>query len=244
MRQLYLLVFAFVFLPFEAPASADSITIEPLQDNTIYADNTSNSNGAGDFIFAGQNGGASPRRALIAFDLTAIPANAQIDSVTLNLFASQTGSSVAANIGLHRLVSNWGESNSDAPGGEGGGTAAQNGDATWDFTFFDTQSWVTPGGDFVAGASATTVVDVNGPYSWSSSKLVGDVQNWVDGTENNFGWILIGDETAAGTSKRFNSRDNGSLRPALMVEFSVVPEPNTAAVICATSVLFRLRRRR
>ena len=224
--------------------NADSVVLDAAFDNSIYADNTSNSNGAGNFFFAGQNGGAAERRGLISFDLSSIPLNAVIDSVTLNLTVSQASSAVAADINLHRLTSDWGESTSDAPMGEGGGTAAAIGDATWDFAFFDGTSWNTPGGDFVAGSSATTVVDVVGDYSWSGPGLVDDVQSWLDGTNSNFGWILIGDETAASTAKRFNSRTNGANNPSLTVEFSVVPEPASASILFCGFVVLAGRRRR
>ena len=224
-------------------AFCDVVSLDASKDNAIYADNTNNSNGAGDFFFAGRNGGNSSRRGLISFDLSSIPSNAVIDSVTLNLVVSQASSGVAADIGLHRLISDWGESTSDAPGGEGGGTSAASGDATWDFAFFDNTAWTTPGGDFLGNASATTVVDVNGSYSWSSPGLIADVESWLANPTSNFGWIIIGDETAASTSKRFNSRSNGSNNPGLVIEFSVVPEPGAAVVLLALLPLGGARRR-
>ena len=233
-----------IFLILPNDLNADSVVLDASLDNTIYEDNTSNSNGAGDFIFAGQNGDGSPRRALLSFDFSSIPSNAIIESVTLNLTASQVGSDVATDVSLHRVTSDWGESTSDATGGEGGGTAAAIDDATWDFSFFDNQNWNTPGGDFITGPSATTVVGVTGDYSWTGPGLVGDVQGWLDGTNSNFGWILIGDETAIQTSKRFNSRTNGANNPSLSVRFSVVPEPTSACILIAGLAGLVARRRR
>ena len=66
---------------------ADTVVLNPIQDSTIYQDNVGNSNGGGEFFFAGQNGGASPRRGLIQFDLSAIPAGSVITGVTFDLLS-------------------------------------------------------------------------------------------------------------------------------------------------------------
>lgn len=228
-------------LLFTANCDADTVALVASQDNTLYEDNQSNSNGAGDFIFAGNNGGSSPRRSLLQFDLSSIPTGAIINSASVTLELSQTGAG-ASDVAFHRLLTSWGESTSDAPGGEGGGTAAATGDATWLHTSFDNQFWTNPGGDFDSAASSTNNVDVLGSQTWTG--LAGDVQGWLDGDFGNFGWIIIGDESVAGSSSnRFNSRTNASGVPTLTVDFTVVPEPSTAFVAIAFSPLL-LRRRR
>ena len=121
---------------------------------------------------------------------------------------------------IHKLLSNWGEGNSDAPDNEGSGAPAEPGDATWIHTFFDTAQWSAQGGDFVQAASATQSVDTIASYTWgSTAQMVTDVQGWLDDPTNNFGWIIIGDESGGASAKRFDSRHNGtnSLRPQLMV---------------------------
>ena len=224
--------------------AADIVVLNPSQDNTIYQDSPGNSNGSGDFVFAGQNGGASPRRGLTQFDLSAIPTGATITGVTVNMFASQVSSTDASDVSFHRLLSAWGESTSDANGGEGGGIAAATGDATWTNTFFDSQFWTTEGGDFISTASATTSVSTTGAYSWSSPGLIDDVQGWLDGSIANFGWIAVGNETTASTAKRFNSRSNSSNNPTLTVEFTAVPEPASACVLAVGAMGLLIRRRR
>ncbi len=224
---------------------ADTVVLNPIQDSTIYQDNVGNSNGGGEFFFAGQNGGASPRRGLIQFDLSAIPAGSVITGVTFDLFASQVSSPDDVDVSFHRLTSAWGESPDSNPGGgEGGGTAAATGDATWNHTFFDDQLWTTQGGDFIADASATTTVSTTGAYSWSGAGLIDDVQGWLDGSISNYGWIGIGDETVAATAKRFNSRTNGSNVPTLTVQFSAIPEPGSACLVSVLTLGLISRRRR
>ncbi|MEM9410145.1 MAG: DNRLRE domain-containing protein [Planctomycetota bacterium] len=233
-----------ILVGISSSVNAETIILDASRDNTLYQDNFGNSNGAGDFLFTGQNGGSSPRRGLIAFDLSSIPQNATIDSVSFSLFVSQANST-PRDVSLHRVEADWGEGTSDAAGGEGGGTAATAGDATWDQSFFGTTSWVNEGGDFASTASATASIGGSGSfYSWSSANLVADVQGWLDGSVNNFGWILIGDETEPSTSKRFNSRSNGSNTPALTIEFTAIPEPGFGLVLASVFATCSIRRRR
>lgn len=245
MRFVLFLVVA--FFASSALVTAETVVVlNPSQDNSIYENSPSNSNGSGDFLFAGQNASPSPRRALIQFDLSTIPTDAVITGASMNLFASQVASTDAYDVSLYRLESAWGESTSDANGGEGGGIAAATGDATWINSFFDDQFWTTAGGDFSADASATTTVSTTGAYTWSSPGLVSDIQGWLDGSVSNFGWIAIGNETVASSAKRFNSRSNGSSNPALTIEFSTtaVPEPSSACLLGALGLGLLIRRRR
>jgi spore coat protein A len=51
--------------------------------------------------------------------------------------------------------------------------------------------------------------------------MVGDVQQWLDQAETNFGWIVIGDESGTKNAKRFNSRENaGGGRPSLFIVYT------------------------
>ncbi len=209
-------------LAIAASSRADSVTLTPVQDNTLFGFGaTTFSNGAGSHLFAGATQSGSERRALMQFDFSSIPAGSTINSVSLTLNLSRGAQNGSHSIFLHRLLADWGESTSDAPGSEGTGAPAAIGDATWDYRYYNIVPWGTPGGDFVPTASASTVVSVIGRYSWSSSQMATDVQNWLDGTATNYGWILIGNETF-GTAKRFDSRENvnPAVHPSLLIDFT------------------------
>ena len=126
------------------------------------------------------------------------------------------------NITLHRVLADWGEGDSNAPGEEGGGTAPAANDATWRHTFFPTSLWTKLGGDFSTTVSASTAVGGNGTYTWGSTpQMVADVQGWLDQPENNFGWMLRGDEANSTTAKRFDTKEAAAAdRPVLLVEFT------------------------
>jgi hypothetical protein len=76
-----------------------------------------------------------------------------------------------------------------------------------------------------------------GSYNWgSTSGMVADVQFWLDNPSQNFGWILIGDETQIETAKRFATRENtdnsGLDKPRLVVNYTSTGGPSGAC--CAT----------
>ncbi|MEC3908112.1 DNRLRE domain-containing protein [Tamlana sp. 2201CG12-4] len=205
---------------------AQSTTISLNKYNTIYeAGNLSN--GMGDHLFAGrtnQSAGMNLRRALLQFDLSTIPAGATITGVTLNLDLNQTISG-AIGVSLHKLTQDWGQGISDAAGQEGAGATSTVNDASWNCSFHDgasgcTTSWTTAGGDFNTTASATTSVDGNGAYTWTSATMLTDVQGWFANSATNFGWMLIGDETTDGTAKRFSA--NTTNPPTLELTYNTL----------------------
>jgi uncharacterized repeat protein (TIGR01451 family) len=209
------------------------VTLTPVADNTLYevaaADATlQTSNGAGQHFYVGDTnaGRNNKRRGALKFDLSAIPAGSTINSVTLTLNMSRTISGTQTVV-VHRALASWGEgtSNSGTGGvgsGEGDGIQATVGDATWFYSVFSSQRWTTPGGDFVAGASASTSVGGLNKYQWSGAGMVADVQQWVASATTNFGWILTGNESVNGTSKQFDTRENTTPanRPALTIDFT------------------------
>jgi hypothetical protein len=212
-------------------ATAATVSISALKDNTIYSESGSVSNGAGDNIFAGKTVAGNERRALFFFPVSAnLPSCVKVTAVTLTLHMSRTASGPKT-VTLHKVLTDWGEGTSDATAQEGAGAAATTGDATWTFTFYNTSSWGSAGGDFVATASASQSVDAIGSYAWSGQQMIADVQAWADGPTTNFGWILIGDETVSGTAKRFDSRTNPTEadRPVLQIDYidCTPTEPDT-----------------
>lgn len=224
-------------------ASADVLSFQAARDNTLFESATGAlSNGAGPNIFTGRNSQGNIRRALLRFDLAAIPAGSTITGVSLTLVASQT-QGPATDVGLHPLLADWGEGASSSSGG--GGAPAQPGDATWIHSFFPTSLWAAPGGDFAASPSGVQSVFEPGTYIWeSTASLVEDVQSWLETPGANFGWAIMGREDVNGTAKRFESREAAEMgnRPVLRVEY-VVPSPSGGA-LAGFGVWYLGRRRR
>lgn len=205
--------------------AAESVTILPDRDNTlINVSDGSLSYALSEVVFVGRIGPQGPaaklRRGLMRFDVaSAVPAGATITSVRLDVQCVMT---VSGNhtLTLRRLLEDWGEGESFSPGGSG--SPATPGDATWLHGFWPDVLWSTPGGTFAAEISASTIVGGTGSYAWTSTPLmVADVQGWLDAPENNFGWILRGNEGVSQSVKALGSRENHvpGQQPTLTIEF-------------------------
>jgi len=203
-------------------AIAQLANINPIKDNTLYQYDPVEgdvSNALGNHFFAGATGTAELRRGVLAFDIAGnVPAGSTILGVTLSLNMSRTPTGTARTVELHKLLADWGEGTSVAPGEEGEGAPATTNDATWRHRFFDTIFWTTQGGDFSATVSANQSVGSVGVYTWSSSQMRADVQSWLDDPASNFGWLVLGDESEIATAKRFDTRESAS-PPVLTIQF-------------------------
>ncbi len=215
-----------------AAAAADTVDLAPSHDNTIYQSPTGAlSNGVGIQLFAGKNAVGQIRRALMKFDIAgSIPAGSAITDVKLTLNLSMSQSSDVP-VTIHRSLKDWGEGTSDAGDPGGMGALATAGEATWLHTFWDTQFWAgaggVPGSDYVGAASATAMVgDTLGSCTWVATPLlIADVQSWLDNAAGNFGWFIIGDESANMTAKRFDSRENPTVRNRPLLHIAYTPPP-------------------
>jgi hypothetical protein len=210
-------------------ALADELILLPSKDNTINSEDATfggaTSNGAGPHMFVGQTSFAGVRRALVQFDVTSIPAAAQIDGVSLSF--NVTRGHGTQSITLHRLLTDWGEGASNSGDFSGGRLApAQDGDATWFyhhyFTDGSSQPWNTPGGDFVQVESASGTAAAT-TFVLTSPTMTTDVQQWIAGAFGNFGWLLLGQEDLSGAADRLDTKENSdpNFRPMLIVDYSM-----------------------
>jgi len=207
------------------PTSAIALTAEIPggEDNTLIEDpDGALSNGAGPAVFAGRTNQAenSRRRPVLWFDVTGnLPPDAIIEDVVLILYLEK-GNGGPREMKLYRLLADWGEGDSLSEGGSG--APATRGDATWVHRFYPSVPWGRDGGRYSGRVSAVqSVGDLADFYTWSGERMAQDVGRWLRDPAMNFGWILLGDETAAQTVKRFASRDNpdAMLRPLLEIRY-------------------------
>lgn len=241
------IIACFSALSLGATAFAGTATLSADRDNTIYQHNDGLlSNALGEYFFAGNNSFSESRRGLIHFDIaSAVPAGSTINSAVLTLHSSQ--GNYPNTVALHRVLADWGEGTSDAPGSEGSGTNSTPGDATWIHTFYNNTFWTTPGGDFLAAPSGSSNITGTGFFNFNSSPtLISDVQQWLDAPAGNYGWILLGDEANPSTAVRFDSRENPneSFRPMLAINYTTVPAPGALALLAVAGLGSARRRRR
>jgi hypothetical protein len=138
-------------------------------------------------------------RIVVQFNLSRILDPDWIRRVDLHLKMAQTMTAAATNISVHQLNTSW---------TEGTGTGQPTGDGvTWTLTD-GTNTWMTPGGDFnpVPEDIVMGIRDQLTWYRWNITELVVD---WVNGTRQNNGVILIVESAESVTErKRFHSKES------------------------------------
>jgi len=230
-----------------AQASALVVELTPTLDTTLYEHaEGAIGNGAGEHFFSGMNSQGLRRRAALHFDIaSALPQHAIVTAAELRLHVTRA-SGDADVLRLHALARSWGEGSSAAPGEGGQGAPATPGDATWLHAFYSDVLWSSPGGDFnVISDASALAADEGSDVFWSSAAMAQRVQSWLDDPSSNFGWLLIGSEDEPGVIRRFASRENDSptARPALFIEYTVIPSA-PAWVAAPLLALAAARRRR
>lgn len=209
---------------------AAMISITPAKDNTLYQYNPNEgdlSNALGLHFFSGTTDVGEIRRGVLAFNIAGnIPPGSTIIAVSLSMNMSRAVFDAARTIELHKLLADWGEGTSHAPGEEGSGAPATPNDATWRHRFYNTIFWTVQGGDFSGTVSASQSVGVVGQYTWNSAQMVTDVQSWLDNPGSNFGWLVLGDESTSPTAKRFDTRESAS-PPMLTIEYTAPTQSPT-----------------
>ncbi len=243
---------ALVALPFYSTArlKADTISLTPLVDTTLFQTSPNNNLGGTPNFIAGTTSGGGRNRALLKFDIAGqLPANAVITSVSLTMVdVSNSSSFTPSTFNLHRVLVDWGEGNKTGNQGQ----PASAGEATWNARFFGMLLWTVPGAeagsDFAVASSGATFIAVTGASTFTSTPgLVTDVQSWLDDPTNNFGWMLLSDaESTLETSRRFgSSEDTLGRMPGLRIDFTPVPEPGALALFTlAAAAFWEMRHRR
>ena len=198
----------------------------PSKDNTLYEYDPAegdHSNALGFHFFAGETAMGELRRGVLAFDIAgSIPPGSTITAVSLSMNMSRAPADTAEPSSCTSCLPTGAKERPTRPGEEGDGAPATPNDATWRHRFFDTIFWTTQGGDFSATVSASQSVGGVGQYTWSSAQMVADVQSWLDNPASNFGWLVLGDESAIATAKRFDTRESAS-PPVLTIQY--IPGP-------------------
>ena len=203
------------------PSRAVVVTLDAARDNTIFSDTFAQlSNGQGPYFYVGRNANDSVRRALLGFDVSAIPAGSTIVSANLTLSMDRTISG-GWDFSLHRVLEDWGEGASNAGSPGGNGAQAEAGDATWLSALFPGTLWSTPGGVFAPEASAVIEVNEIRTYTWASAGMAADVQGWVNNPATNLGWLLKGGETALSAKRFISSEGPLAARPKLVVTYEI-----------------------
>ena len=160
---------------------------------------------------------------IIRFDLSAIPADAVVNSATLSMYASSWGSNSGSNKNtIYRVLDkSWIESQ-----------------ANWNI-YSAGNNWTTAGlgyGTDIASSPTATIVTGYAPAGpmWVDLNVATLVQNWVNGTYPNYGVTYSNNSGSGGggPTPQFYSSEyttDITLRPKLVINYTVPGEPDTEA---------------
>ena len=187
--------------------SAESATLSSVQDAYIQLQNPATNDGTSGAMVIDREDG-DKQRALVQFELSAIPAGATIQSATLKLEASAGDQTMT--IAAYQLLESWDE-----------------GSVTWDDRSAGTPWGSGGGGTFVGTALDSFINDAIGVHSFDVTTLA---QDWIDGAEQNYG-ILIGvPDTGGDRTVTYDTRE-GTVAPQLEIIYTpVANDPPTLSL--------------
>lgn len=198
-----------------APAAAPTPIQVCFQDGTAgyagtrdtYLDRSSPNTPLGSVDILRASGDAG-QVALLSFDLSSIPSNAQVQSAYLRLYAVERSAPASLTLSAHQIYRAW-----------------QEDQATWNNASAGT-AWGAPGCNSTAADRSATAISsapvdaVNAWFQWDITPLV---QLWINDASRNHGLILRG---AGDASLRYSFRSSESpyaaQRPQLCLTY-VVP---------------------
>jgi YD repeat-containing protein len=197
-----------------------TIEIDPdLQDCFIESD-TPTTNYCSQNIMSVGYDGANDQRAMVQFDLSALPRSAVILNADLGLTGEYHSTSALKQVGLYQLLRPWTNS------------------TTWN-RYDSTHAWGSPGAAASTDAAATpaavlTLGNSTGFVDFYPTNLV---QAWVNGSTPNYG-VLIRDVTPNTTANEinFSTREFGGVTP----ELDILWAPRTGAAPDYTFTSMRL----
>lgn len=212
---------------FTSVAASESLNVNPTQDTTIYSPATGNGNGANSRLVIGKTYVNGFRRALIQFDVSAIPTTATVLTAALRLTDASPSGTGGSSSGpgpqltgtqtyeIRALTQSWAEGTGDASAGVGETTGAS-------------ATFATMGSHFDTVNLAGTITIANPPTSpwplFTSTSLKDAVQAWVTTPSGNFGWMLKASNAAEGAATNVSSikwveSSEGTSPPVLAITF-------------------------
>jgi RHS repeat-associated protein len=191
-----------------------------------------NNYGSASHLRVGADADGVVHRALVRFDLRAIPVNAQITSATMSLGYGATTAAVGAAT-LQRITRGWNEGRGAFPGScDGSG-------ASW----LETQGgvrWTADGADADTAIAATIPAKSRATAGRDTVDIAGVVRSWISGQAPNHGLLIkAADEKVPATGRTWLDyvSDDAADKPALEVTFADNSDDGTvrAPAVAVTS---------
>ena len=198
-----------------------SRTLNPTADTMLYKYATTTNYSSRIYLYIGEAVGYTNAvsRTLVKFDLSVIPSTATITSATLRLYMHSEASTNDRTISVYRMLKDWNDPQ-----------------CTWNI-YSTGNNWTTAGGFDAADCEQTDISNL----AFTSTEAIGwkeftltatEVQEWVDGTIDNYGMLLKVD-TEENDQFRFYSKEyttDKTLIPQLVIEYTTPALSDTGVV--------------
>lgn len=172
------------------------------RDSYIVAGSPANHGDEVGMTVRGYSNQGNSERCLVRFSLTGLATNVRLTAAELYLYSYDPALATGAQgfYGAYPLTGNWTE-----------------GEVTWTHANLAT-AWTIPGGDFLPAPDATAAKQP-AAGTWYQFDVTSRVQEWLDGTGTNHGWIIRCTDETLPNQDRFHSSeaDDPSLRPYLRI---------------------------
>jgi len=228
----FLLPFSWILLTsIGSTLTVTSQLLRPSQDAMIYEGIDDGAAGSGRFAVGYRNytdKGIIQCRALVQFDLSSLPFDAQIVSAQISMDTYGRIRAGEPDIQAHRITSFW---TSEASSASRNGNLLANaaaGDVTWKYSSYESLTWKNPGGDFDPKVlSVETNKEREDHIFPTTPALVDVVQGWIEGTYPNYGFMLLDPEKPPKEEhfRLFFGVETGGRGGELLVEYTSESDP-------------------
>ncbi|QNN21720.1 DNRLRE domain-containing protein [Planctomycetales bacterium ZRK34] len=177
------------------------------------------------------------RQGLLRFDnlFADVPTGAIISSAQLTVNIDNSSESLhvfRVTTGWTAANASWNHFDSDGSGDNNADLPSEGGGLTVNVDTVSTPDYVGP--DNSSGGTGTGALSID---------VTSTVQAWYGGADN-FGWVFMMEDLNRGGFSSSEYTTDSTLRPTLVITFTVIPEPTSLASVIGFGSMMLIRRRR
>jgi hypothetical protein len=193
------------YLEVEYVLAKRTAAVGPTDDTTVDQYQPNYNHGSKAYVIVRRGGTGYELDALLKFDISSIPAGVTVDAATAGLYYGHWNDAnpVGRSLKMHRITKNWNES-----------TATWNNRPSYD-------------------PNVTSSSTVPASYDWMEWDVTTDVEDFINGTQPNYGWQIRDPSGGSFPMIYFRSRDynDANYLPYLEVKYGpAAPDTNSVSL--------------
>lgn len=186
------------------------------KDTYIREDFPNNNLGTSKVIEIGKTAGGKDLRGLIEFDLSSIPETETIVSAIIQLHLNASSNSNTTTIIAYRVTKDWSETGS-----------------SWN-NATTSSLWSSAGGDYTEQEG---YIIVTNETKWYNLTITSLVRSWINQTYNNYGILLLSNDSLNGYYKDIDSSDSAAnLAPIITIDHTENAVPVISSISTDSSL--------